>query len=74
MEVKREDLKITTEYEYRFPFAKIAKEKDKYPDLVQIFEGDDFQPHLDYVALYDYYKKLKAHVDTGEDGSLDFLG
>ena len=72
-EVKREDLKITPQYEYRFPFAKIAKEKEKYPDLVRIFEGDDFQPHLDYVALYDYYKKLKAHVDAGEDDSLDFL-
>lgn len=74
MEVDRENPKITTEYEYHFPFTKIAKEKEKYQDLVQIFESDEFQPYLDYVVLFEYFKQLKAHVDAEEDDSLDFLG
>lgn len=60
-------------YEYHFNFVKLAKVRDKYPDLVAVFESDKFQPYLDYMALKAYYEKLTANIDEGEDDSLDFL-
>jgi hypothetical protein len=60
-------------YEYHFNFVKFAKVRDKYPDLVAVFESDKFQPHVDYMALKAYYEKLTANIDEGEDDSLDFL-
>ena len=60
-------------YEYHFNFVKLAKVRDKYPDLVAFFESDRFQPHVDFMALKAYYDKLTANIDEGKDDSLDFL-
>ena len=61
------------EYEYNFIFARIAKMKDKYPDLINIFESELFQPYLDYYAMEKYYKKLTAFMDEENGDALDFI-
>lgn len=61
------------EYEYHFKLDKIAKNRGNYPDLVSLFERDDFQTHRDYYALKAYYEKLRASIEEAEDDSLDFL-
>jgi len=60
-------------YEYHFNLVKLAKARDKYPDLVAVFESDQFQPYVDFMAMKTYYEKLTAHINEGEDDSLDFL-
>jgi len=60
-------------YEYHFNLVKLAKARDKYPDLVAVFESDQFQPYVDFMAMKTYYEKLTANIDEGEDDSLDFL-
>lgn len=62
------------EYEYHFNFGKLIKSRDKYPDLVAIFESNKFQPYVDFMALRAYYQKLTANIVDSEDDSLDFLG
>lgn len=61
-------------YDSHYDFSKIYKAKDKYPDLIAIFESEDFQPYRNYKALKSYYEKLKAGIEEAEDDSLDFLG
>lgn len=61
-------------YDSHYEFSKIYKAKDKYPDLIAIFESEDFQPYRNYKALKFYYEKLKAGIEEAEDDSLDFLG
>ena len=46
---------------------------NKYPDLVAVFESEQFQPYVDFMAMKTYYEKLTAHINEGEDDSLDFL-
>lgn len=59
--------------EYRFKFDKIARNKEAYPELVTLFEREDYPTRLDYEALKSYYEKLKAGIEDAEDDSLDFL-
>jgi len=34
--------------------VKLAKARDKYPDLVAVFESDQFQPYVDFMAMNEY--------------------
>ena len=61
---------IQKAYSYRFDFTKIAKNKEKYSDLVKIIESDDFQPYIDFFALKNYYE----HLISADDDALSFLG
>lgn len=61
-------------YDTHYEFGRIYKAKDKYPDLISIFESEDFQLFRNYKALKAYYEKLKSSIDDAEDDSLDFLG
>ena len=76
--VKLPEIKETAnkrhDFEYRFIFDKIAKNKATYPDLVTFFEREDYQTRLDYEALKNYYKRLKSNIEEAGDDSLDFLG
>ena len=73
IEVKQDDITITPIYEYHFPFSKIFKAKDSYPDLIAIFESEDFPLHKEYTSLKNYYEKLKKSLEDEDDDSLSFL-
>lgn len=68
-----EDIRFSKSYSYKFDFTIIFENKEKYTDLVNIFESDNFQPYIDFYALKEYYNNLKRSVRESEDESLDFL-
>ena len=70
-----DSFKLTDEkvYDSRYDFTKVYRAKERYPDLIAIFESDGFPLYRNYMALKAYYEKLIANIDEGEDDSLDFL-
>lgn len=72
-EFKKENVRKHRYVEYRFRLDRIAKNKELFPDLVAVFEREDYQTLLDFKALKAYYDKLTANIDEGKDDSLDFL-